>query len=76
MPDIAATAGTDDMTYAKRHRSPPAAATASLPARRRLVMRWLVRLAALYRGVLVFLIGYILVNGIPNLKPVPVRVDL
>lgn len=35
-----------------------------------LVMRWLVRLAALITvAVLVFLIGYILVMGIPNLKP-------
>lgn len=35
-----------------------------------LVMRWLVRLAALITvAILVFLIGYILVNGIPNLKP-------
>ncbi len=34
------------------------------------VLRWLVRLAAaLTASVLFFLIGYILVNGIPNLKP-------
>lgn len=34
------------------------------------VLRWLVRLAAaLTAAVLLFLIGYILVNGIPNLKP-------
>ena len=35
-----------------------------------LVMRWLVRIAALLTAaVLIFLIGYILVMGIPNLKP-------
>ena len=32
-------------------------------------MRWLVRLAALFTaGILIFLVGYILVRGIPNLK--------
>ena len=35
-----------------------------------LVMRWLVRIAALLTAaVLIFLIGYMLVMGIPNLKP-------
>ena len=34
------------------------------------VLRWLVRIAAgLTAAVLLFLIGYILVMGIPNLKP-------
>lgn len=34
------------------------------------LLRWLVRLAAVLTGaVLLFLIGYILVKGIPNLKP-------
>ena len=33
-------------------------------------MRWLVRLAALFTaGILIFLVGYILVRGIPTLKP-------
>ena len=48
---------------------PPATKTAWRRAYA-LVMRWLVRLAALITvAILVFLIGYILVNGIPNLKP-------
>ncbi|MEE0799827.1 MAG: phosphate ABC transporter permease PstA [Gemmiger sp.] len=35
-----------------------------------LILRWLVRLAALATtGVLIFIIGYILIKGIPNLKP-------
>lgn len=72
MADFAATAGkTDDMTYANAKIVPPARHENRMAARAyALVMRWLVRLAALITvAILVFLIGYILVNGIPNLKP-------
>ncbi len=51
---------------------PPAHSHENRPAARlwAAVMRWLVRIAALLTvAVLVFLIGYILVMGIPNLKP-------
>ena len=72
MADFAATAGkTDDMTHAHAKIVPPARHENRMAARAyALVMRWLVRLAALITvAILVFLIGYILVNGIPNLKP-------
>lgn len=72
MADFAATAGkTDDMTHANAKIVPPARHENRMAARAyALVMRWLVRLAALITvTILVFLIGYILVNGIPNLKP-------
>ena len=64
MADFAATAGkTDDMTHANAKIVPPARHENRMAARAyALVMRWLVT-------ILVFLIGYILVNGIPNLKP-------
>lgn len=51
---------------------PPARSQENRPAARlwAAVMRWLVRVAALLTvAVLVFLIGYILVMGIPNLRP-------
>lgn len=72
MADFAATVGkTDDMTHANAKIVPPARHENRMAARAyALVMRWLVRLAALITvAILVFLIGYILVNGIPNLKP-------
>lgn len=72
MADFAATAGkTDDMTHANAKIVSPARHENRMAARAyALVMRWLVRLAALITvAILVFLIGYILVNGIPNLKP-------
>ena len=72
MADFAAIAGkTDDMTHANAKIVPPARHENRMAARAyALVMRWLVRLAALITvAILVFLIGYILVNGIPNLKP-------
>ena len=72
MADFAATARkTDDMTHANAKIVPPARHENRMAARAyALVMRWLVRLAALITvAILVFLIGYILVNGIPNLKP-------
>ena len=72
MADFAATAGkTDDMTHANAKIVPPARHENRMAARAyALVMHWLVRLAALITvAILVFLIGYILVNGIPNLKP-------
>lgn len=72
MADFAATAGkTDDMTHANAKIVPPTRHENRMAARAyALVMRWLVRLAALITvAILVFLIGYILVNGIPNLKP-------
>ena len=72
MADFAATAGkTDDMTHANAKIVPPARHENRMAARAyALVMRWLVQLAALITvAILVFLIGYILVNGIPNLKP-------
>ncbi len=72
MADFAATAGkTDDMTHAIAKIVPPARHENRMAARAyALVMRW-------WRGwlpwitvaILVLLIGYILVNGIPNLKP-------
>ena len=72
MADFAATAGkTDDMTHVNAKIVPPARHENRMAARAyALVMCWLVRLAALITvAILVFLIGYILVNGIPNLKP-------
>ena len=59
------------MTHANAKIVPPARHENRMAARAyALVMRWLVRLAALITvAILVFLIGYILVNGIPNLKP-------
>ena len=72
MADFAATAGkTDDMTHANAKIVPPARHENRMAARAyALVMRWLVRLAALITvAILVFLIGYILVKGVPHIKP-------
>ena len=72
MPDgITANAGGREYASSGARMIPP------IPAQNRtgahafaLVMRWLVRIAALLTAaVLIFLIGYILVMGIPNLKP-------
>ena len=71
MPEIAATQTAADMTYAKPHAFLPAGGSNRRAARvQAAALRWLVRMAALLTAaVLVFLIGYILVMGIPNLKP-------
>ena len=71
MPEIAATQTAADMTYAKPHEFMPSGGQNRRAARvQAAALRWLVRIAALLTaGVLVFLIGYILVMGIPNLKP-------
>ena len=71
MPEIAATQTVADMTYAKPHEFMPSGGQNRRAARAQAAaLRWLVRIAAfLTAAVLVFLIGYILVMGIPNLKP-------
>ena len=71
MPEIAATQTAADMAYAKPHEFMPRGVENRRAARvQAAALRWLVRIAALLTaGVLVFLIGYILVMGIPNLKP-------
>ena len=71
MPEIAATQTAADMAYAKPHEFMPGGVENRRAARvQAAALRWLVRIAALLTaGVLVFLIGYILVMGIPNLKP-------
>lgn len=71
MPEIAATQTAADMTYAKPHEFMPRGGQNRRAARAQAAaLRWLVRIAAfLTAAVLVFLIGYILVMGIPNLKP-------
>ena len=71
MPEIAAAQTAADMTYAKPHAFMPTGGSNRRAARvQAAALRWLVRIAALLTAaVLVFLIGYILVMGIPNLKP-------
>lgn len=71
MPEIAAAQTAADMTYAKPHEFLPTGGSNRRAARMQAAaLRWLVRIAALLTAaVLVFLIGYILVMGIPNLKP-------
>lgn len=71
MPESAATQTAADMTYAKPHEFLPTGGSNRRAARMQAAaLRWLVRMAALLTAaVLVFLIGYILVMGIPNLKP-------
>ena len=71
MPEIAAAQTAADMTYAKPHEFMPTGGSNRRAARvQAAALRWLVRIAALLTAaVLVFLIGYILVMGIPNLKP-------
>ena len=71
MPEIAAAQTAADMTYAKPHAFMPTGGSNRRAARMQAAaLRWLVRIAALLTAaVLVFLIGYILVMGIPNLKP-------
>ena len=71
MPEIAAAQTAADMTYAKPHEFMPTGGSNRRAARvQAAALRWLVRMAALLTAaVLVFLIGYILVMGIPNLKP-------
>ena len=71
MPEIAAAQTAADMTYAKPHAFLPTGGSNRRAARvQAAALRWLVRMAALLTAaVLVFLIGYILVMGIPNLKP-------
>ena len=72
MPDgITANAGGREYASSGARMIPPIPAQNRTGARAfALVMRWLVRIAALLTAaVLIFLIGYILVMGIPNLKP-------
>ena len=71
MPEITATKTAADMTCAKPHTLMPDGGQNRRAARvQAAALRWLVRIAAfLTAAVLVFLIGYILVMGIPNLKP-------
>ena len=71
MPEIAAAQTAADMTCAKPHAFLPTGGSNRRAARMQAAaLRWLVRIAALLTAaVLVFLIGYILVMGIPNLKP-------
>jgi len=73
MADLSAAASDHvmDMANANARMVPPAKNENRMAARAyAVVMRWLVRIAAFITvAVLVFLIGYILVNGIPNLKP-------
>ena len=71
MPEIAAAQTAAAMTYAKPHAFLPTGGSNRRAARvQAAALRWLVRMAALLTAaVLVFLIGYILVMGIPNLKP-------
>ena len=73
MPESTITTGANPGDYSASHAQmvPPAKNRENRTAARAwaFVMRWLVRLAALVTvAVLVFLIGYILVMGIPNLK--------
>lgn len=74
MPESTITTGANPGEYSasRAQMVPPAKNRENRTAARvwALVMRWLVRLAALVTvAVLIFLIGYILVMGIPNLKP-------
>ncbi len=74
MPESTITTGANPGEYSASRAQlvPPAKNRENRTAARvwALVMRWLVRLAALVTvAVLIFLIGYILVMGIPNLKP-------
>ena len=71
MPESAAAQTAADMTYAKPHAFMPTGGSNRRAARMQAAaLRWLVRMAALLTAaVLVFLIGYILLMGIPNLKP-------
>ena len=71
MPEITATKTAADMTCARPHTLMPGGGQNRRAARAQAAaLRWLVRIAAfLTAAVLVFLIGYILVMGIPNLKP-------
>ena len=71
MPEITATKTAAEMTCAKPHTLMPGGGQNRRAARAQAAaLRWLVRIAAfLTAAVLVFLIGYILVMGIPNLKP-------
>lgn len=73
MPESTITTGANpgDYSASRAQMVPPAKKRENRTAARAwaFVMRWLVRLAALVTvAVLVFLIGYILVMGIPNLK--------
>lgn len=74
MPESTITTGANpgDYSASRAQMVPPAKNRENRTSARvwALVMRWLVRLAALVTvAVLIFLIGYILVMGIPNLKP-------
>ena len=71
MPEITATKTAADMICARPHTLMPGGGQNRRAARAQAAaLRWLVRIAAfLTAAVLVFLIGYILVMGIPNLKP-------
>ena len=71
MPEITATKTAADMTCARPHTLMTGGGQNRRAARAQAAaLRWLVRIAAfLTAAVLVFLIGYILVMGIPNLKP-------
>ncbi len=71
MPEITATKTAAAMTCAKPHTLMPGGGQNRRAARAQAAaLRWLVRIAAfLTAAVLVFLIGYILVMGIPNLRP-------
>ena len=73
MPESTITTGANPGEYsASRAQMVPPAKRENRTAARvsAFIMRWLVRLAALVTvAVLIFLIGYILVMGIPNLKP-------
>lgn len=70
MPDLTATAPAGAYSRTGVRLIPPTPANNRTAARvQAAALRWLVRLAALCTGaVLVFLIGYILVMGVPNLK--------
>ena len=72
MPDgITANVAASSLSHAGARMIPPIPAENRRGARAfAFIMRWLVRIAAaLTAAVLIFLIGYILVMGIPNLKP-------
>lgn len=71
MPEITATKTMAAMSCAKPHTLMPGGGQNRRAARAQAAaLRWLVRIAAfLTAAVLVFLIGYILVMGIPNLRP-------
>ena len=72
MPDgITANVAASSLSHAGARMIPPITAENRRGARAfAFIMRWLVRIAAaLTAAVLIFLIGYILVMGIPNLKP-------